>query len=227
MSSIRYTLLTLVFILSSFNVYSQDISVHPWVGVGITDLEGNPLDQSVFGRDMGWAGGAKLELSGNRWQKSIGICMLRTGFGTEVSAFDLNGVAKWYQFKGRIHHILIPVSLGYKIPVGKMSLMPELGIAAGYLANAVYKIKDIESGSTEQGELKLAGNAEFRKFSMFGIMGINMVYPVNKRFALTVAPTYYLMVSNSNSRTGGFFNYGAAGHQYTLTLNVGLKMNLW
>ena len=69
MSSIRYTLLTLVFILSSFNVYSQDISVHPWVGVGITDLEGNPLDQSVFGRDIGWAGGAKLELSGKTYHR--------------------------------------------------------------------------------------------------------------------------------------------------------------
>ncbi|MBZ0099601.1 MAG: hypothetical protein K8F30_10980, partial [Taibaiella sp.] len=207
-------------------VYSrQSLYLKPYIGAGITDLERNPFKESVFGRDMALAGGAELGLSGNSWHKNIGIGLLRTGFGNETSFYDKNGVLKNHDIRGRMNHILVPVKLGYEMHLGNMSLMPELGVAAGYLVGAINKIKDIETGEVVRHELKFA-NTELRKFSLFGTAGVNIAYHFNSHISLTLAPTYYLMVSNAYANRGGFLDYGASGHQYALTLNAGLVLKL-
>lgn len=224
--NLKKYLIAIILIASSQNLYSQQsLYLKPYIGTGITDLEDNPFKASPFGQDMALAGGAELGLSGNRWHKSIGIGLLRTGFGNETSFYDKNGVLKNHDIKGRMHYILVPVKLGYEMHLGKVSLMPEIGVAPGYLAAAINKTKDIETGEVERHELKFA-NTELRKFSLFGIVGVNIAYHFNNHLSVTLAPTYYLMVSNHYANRGGFLDYGASGHQYALTLNAGLVLKL-
>lgn len=225
----KYLLLSFILSAITVNTFAQKgLFLKPYIGAGIADWGGSPFGKTWAGgkRDIALTGGAELGLSSHRWHKSIGISILRIGTAGELTYFQPGTSLKVTQdYKCRFHHILVPIKLGYEIHAGRLSLMPELGLAPAYLLSSTIKQVNRATGEVSKDELIFAGG-RVRKFSLFGIAGINFAYHINDHISVTIAPSYYLMVSNNNTLGGSFLNYGGSDHQYALTANAGLLLKL-
>lgn len=227
MKLIKY-LFILALIIGEHNAYSQTgLYLKPYIGAGMSDWGGYPFKKSPFGnRGKGLSGGVELGHASRRWHKSIGVNLLRVGIAGQTTFVNLNNTSvQSEKFTAAHQHILVPVKFGYEIDLGKISLIPEIGVAPAYLTASTIAVTDAETHEVKRDKLIFSGTG-VRRFSLFGIAGINLAYNINNHVTITVAPTYYLMLSNNLTRGGSFFNYVGSTHQYALTVNAGAVLKL-
>lgn len=218
-------LLLLIFIITTNTFAQKGLYIKPYIGAGIADLGGNPFGKTWANgeRDIAMTGGIELGHSSKKWHKSIGISILRIGAAGEIQ-YKRNTMTTIQNFKIRFLHILMPLKLGYEFRMNKLSLTPELGVAPAYTLNATVNISNLTTGETNTAPLANF-ERDFRRFSLFGLAGINLMYHFNRHLSLSIAPSYSLMISN-NSKGGEFLNYSGFAHQYALTANAGVIFKL-
>lgn len=223
----KYLLFTFTLFIISTHIFAQTGAyIKPHFGAGLSDFGGNPFGRTWANgeRDIAMTGGVELGLASNRWHKSIGISILRIGSAGEIQYKQGNTLTLIQNYKVRFQHILMPLKLGYEFRINKVSLIPELGVTPAYTLSGTAKIKNLITNETIT-EPIANFERDYRRFSLFGLVGINFVYHINKHLSLSFAPSYYLMVSN-NIKGGGFLNYGGSAHQYALTANAGVILKL-
>lgn len=222
-----------LFILVPLSSYGQNgLFVNPYVGAGFTDIitKGSITNAQKTVSTTGGNIGVNIGYSLGRLRLTTGISFLSTGNETEDMVIFQNLNAPYEYDSGRIsymyRHITVPVKVGYTVLSRKVSFTPELGIMPTYTLGqwARFNSQSGNQGRTE----KMSPNAYstlFNKISVFGTLDILMAIHFNDKFALSISPAYYYMLTNLQKLKGPIIGVASQRH-YAAMLNIGVILKL-
>jgi len=160
-----------------------------------------------------------------RWRLEAGIQRSTTGYQLKNLLFASqfpDTIGKGYM-KWRYSHFMIPVKIGYEIPLSsRFSLTPMVEAIAGYNQK-----ETIISGGYE--ERKKTDTPDFgsiyNRFSFWTGATLKAEYKITPRYTIFAGPEFQYMVSNLvKSKPNALFQ--PSMHNYSLMFNIGLKMQI-
>lgn len=214
-------------LLFSYNGYAQSgFFIQPQVGTGLTELSGNVFSKGFADKKaLALTGGVQIGKTAGHWRISTGLEMLETGCIFINTYIYPHSTPYGWNSTLRNLHLLLPLKAGYEIKMGKLSLVPSLGVAVAYNLKSVVIFHNKESKQTEVFNDPIA----YKDFSGFGIGDISIVRKVNNRISLLGGISYYQMFTNNLK----MYNAGLSGmlqppamRQYAMTGNLGVAFKL-
>lgn len=218
-----------VVLLISYKGYAQSgFFIQPQIGAGLTELSGNVFSKGFANKKgLALAGGIHAGKSIGHWRISTGLELLRTG----CTFKDLEGnnpplmtPVKWNLTFQNLH-LLLPLKVGYEIRLGKLSLVPSLGVAVAYNVRSVAIIHNRNARRAEVFDDPIP----YKSFSGFGIGDVSIVRKVNNRISLLGGVSYYQMFTDNMKPYPLFFGGNfqpPAMRQYAMTGNLGVVFKL-
>ena len=222
-------LLSLCFFIST-TTFSQKLFLHPYVGGGIAGVSSTGYLGKLDGKpDMATTAGVQLGYKISKLRLSIGATWLTTGeklnqpvvFTSLTYPMGYDSAHVTYTYK----HILIPIKVGFEFRLGKLSVIPSLGIAPAYNLGEYRHLKSITTGKKDVLTLGSTFDNQLKRFSLFGLASVQLAYNINKHIAITLSPTYTYMFTNILKKPAGA-PFKPTQRHYALTGNIGLLLTL-
>ena len=227
----RIKLIAVLLLLHCSCFAQKNLFLQPYIGAGVTELEGTVFSKG-FGdkKSLSLTGGIQIGTQKGHWRFSTGLSILKTGcIISPVFEYDpFTGYARNNRKVSiAVINALLPIKVGYTIEVGKLSVVPSLGIAAAYHLKNYATFEELATGKRETSAVRAFA---FKRFSGFGIADISLIRKVNERISLSGGVSYHQMFTNNMQfYTLPFSNekyQPPAMLQYALTGNFGVIFKL-
>jgi hypothetical protein len=238
MKPMKHLFITILSFVCSSAAFSQDgFFLQPEIGVGMANTcwrafspAGLPGQESV----LSYQGQLDLGYRSGKWQFISGLGYLRTGVtlkqGSVFDFTDGGGPVFFYDNSTFLPylppmgvtvynpHIILPIKVGYEICrfSNKLSLNPVAG--AEFFYNMRRTIISKDNWLNQNGVESLESfQSSCNRFSVAGLLQLNMEYKFSKRIDLTGGPSvHYMFTSMLNFRSE---------YDYAVLLNLGFRWN--
>ena len=189
-------------LLTTATFAQSSIFINPYVGAGTTGITGNRFGNiqryhNTTSTVVGVQAGSKIGIV----QISIGTALLKTGYKIKSISFENQYdpqtgklISEPLDLVSTIRQVLIPVKAGLNVKRGKLSFIPQVGIAPaiplGYTDQYV-------SPSTGAEVSRMTGS--FDVVTLLGLASADIAYHVNDHIAATIGPAFNFTLASFTS----------------------------